>query len=375
MTLYKRTIWGGILLSLVLLSLVLLSSCTNLYYRFVVSPGKIQRANLGSGIGEIRTVLNDVNPGSGDSVEIVGHCAASFRHYPMGNTAGLVFGNGWHAERDSARDVNDLMDAAFRQGEPLSMEIDAQPVPEGHILYAPDKFRFVVMHNEPTWSAVTSPGSPVAAFLLRNTVKSTLRHFIDEGYSRTGKVYLEIKSTAACYDTNFSTEACREPARLLADEVSEFILETNSPDKKSNWLAMTSFSHILLDSFRRALPPALQDEVDYVLILGTTHNGLLWKLAQAKGPVPHVTPAVLNFAATTRWLDGVWFSMRGVPGWKSSLPALIARRKNECPDCPLDLTVVHYDVSWRTFKRRLVRDPRPELPIKSVMIDVDDARH
>lgn len=356
-----------------------LSACTT-FYDGQVSPGRIQRNDLTNGLAAIKDTCKALKNCSAEGLEIIGHGAGSYRHYPMDiNDDGHVRGNKWSGKCASrARNINDLMDLAFSSRDVTSLEIDVQTPGSDHLLCRNGNDCLFVMHNKPDWNAIDSLDHPAVEYLQRNTVNATLAHFIANKYYGDRRLYLEIKSTRGCNAPDRTAAECRTLGARVAGEIAGAVREVHprQADKDRQWLTVVSFSATALQSVHDGLPADLRDSIDYALIAGVHPFSLKWFLGQLKGPVPLFNDELQNFAATTPWLDRIWFSPQGIKDFNAFFHGLNEARAKACSDrgakCrPLSYSVATYPYKQKAFAEKMTR-PLFEQELASMMIDIDD---
>lgn len=363
---------------------LLLGSCSLLPDK-IVSPGRILRDNLSNGLLPLYETCNKIKSCQVDELEIIGHGAGSYRYYPMDiHKDGYIHGNQWNLKcQAKAKDINPLIDQTFATKEIRSVEIDIQAPPADHILCKNGQDCLFIMHNKPDWDTITSLKHPVVNYLQRNTLGKTLRHFINKGYYKKQRLYLEIKSSFGCNAPNRKDSKCKDAGLRIASEIKAALAEVKNKTRKQdpNWLTMISFSATALQSFRQGLPKDLQDSVNYTLIAGVHPFSLKWFFGQAKGSVPLFTDELQQFATTTPWLDYVWFSPQGISKFSTLFHDLTIKRQQECKErgrqChELRFNVSTYALKQKTFYKAMTEiDPPFTQILTSMMIDVDDVKN
>ena len=363
----------------------LLSGCGVLTSDWLVSPGRVDHYQLQAEVNKLDKFWRELpNPANTrpDKLEIIGHGAGSYRHYPMDiNIDDYPEGN-----KSKAKNVSHLMDAVINTGFVDSIELDSQlplvsQVPhelcrDNDGAKLPCSF---VMHNTPDWMLISEKDTPKTfTYMQKNTVSSVLEHFIDRGYHRKGKlVYLELK----CDDDKSNIINCAEAGIQVAQDIKDIIRNTKQSKGSKNWLTITSFFPVALNAFRDELESGLNDKVDYALIAGYDKAGFLgikaWA-AQLKGRVPEFDTDIQKFATSKPWLDRIWFSTKGITDPASVFEKVKEAREKNCPGynkglCKdLEFSVSSYDNSWKQFKKTLNGNSPFSLPLVSIMIDIDD---
>ena len=335
---------------------------------FIVSPGRVGPDHLKDEINKLKSLCNILPNGKCDEtkLEIIGHGAGSFRHYPMDvTTGGTIVGN----DNAKVKNFEDLLKTAFDNHNLDAIEIDAQLPPyinhELHVNNNPNTS--FVMHNTPDWEKLTRLEQPKAfAYLQDNTLPKVLEVFTSRHYPEQGKkLYLELKSNNECANTGNTAHQCTDSPIRVAKDI-EYILK--SRPFSNRWLTVVSFSATSLETVHKTLG----DRIDYALIAGYDTDGFLSikaRLAQCKGDVPKFDDDMKKFVANNKWISMVWFSTKGISDPTEELKEIIKIRQKEHPDVPLKFSVATYDRTWRGFYKKMADFP---YPLASVMIDIDD---
>ena len=360
---------------LLLFSTLLLSNACRLPDS-IVSPGRVDRSSISSDLQNVYQTCDSIKGCEPSELEIIGHGAGSYRYYPMDIKKGVVQGNGWKGQCVEAKDINDLMDLSFSDSTVNSIEIDIQAAPEDHFLCTSTEgdCLFILHDNQKKWKCVDSPEQASSQYLMRNTLRSSLAHFIEKGYYKDKHLYIELKSVRGCMKPDCTKDKCTATAKRVALEISDELeqLKTLRASNSKNCISIISFSASSLQTMYDSLPAHLRDEVDYVLIAGIQRFGLVWIAGQLKGVVPIFNDDLRKFAATTKWLDRVWFSVRGLKDFNSILKELNTLRAQKCPGCDsLEYSMATYEVKPEEFHEKMEGFSHP---LPSVMIDIDDDR-
>lgn len=373
---YKRT--------LLLLATAVLSGCCFGNPDCFVSPNRTEHYQLQETRTRLKAFCSQLEDCQPCKLQVIGHGAASFRHYPMDvSWSGLPVSNNktWHST-SLAKNVTHLIDAAFSDGFIDAVEIDAQLPSSCHPLCeGVDKTDCAfIMHNEPKWSRLTEKRSPEAfSYMRKNTVKAVLNHFVDRQYPAQGKhLYLEIKGSRECAHADNRSTECTAAGTRIAGIIKSVFENRQLQPTEQNWLTVTSFSASALTAVHDELAKHhLQEGIDYALIAGYDRPllGIKARLAQCKGPVPQFDKDMQKFVVTTPWLNQVWFSTKGISKPEEVFALLVQQRseffaKNpEMKHHDLTFNVSYYDRKKEAFKKAMQDF---SLPLASVMIDVDD---
>lgn len=351
---------------------LLLSSCMQIQYSFV-SPGMVKQKELTEHNAAFRSVCQMLSRDARSDFEVIGHGAGSWRYYPMGiNKKGIVYGNGYAYKKTPALDIIDLIDTSIDIDPDMSIELDAHYAPKGHLItevYPSDGA--YILHDIPDWNKITSTDSHVLAYLHRNTIRNTLKHFTQKEYYTKSKIYIEIKVNKACFHAKKEDSQCNTQYHKLANELQPFASQYTRKDKE-NWLCITSFSPGALTAFREALPPEIRNQVDYVLILGYTGGWPKSWLAQSKGFVPRFDPSIESFAVETSWLNCIWFSAQGIKDFNKRFNELTKRRIEIYPDfSELEFSFSTYQKKQKKMTKRMTKAPLLQVHMRSFMLDLD----
>lgn len=335
---------------------------------FFVSPSRIERSQLDTEVDKLRYFRTLEMQGDYDykSLEIIGHAAASFRHYPMNIDKSLsVVGN----YDTKAIDVTKLIDVAFYSDDIDSIEIDAYVAKPSHLLCKNQdkKNCSFIMHDAPAWEDINnSTTSEAFKYMQRNTLLKVLTHFVKQDYHLKNKrLYLEIKSCPLLNQEN-NTSCTAVASNRIADDIKDIIDKNYLGQGRKNWLTIVSFSPTALSTVYNKLGKNLQEKVNYALIAGFDKKGLYGikeSLAQCKGPVPQFSKNIEDFVLTSPWIDRVWFSTKGITKPNKMFQNIYNKRKD------LKFSVSSYDNFENNFYEIMKQF---KLPLVSVMIDVDD---
>lgn len=354
------------------LGLTLSSCCLGNPTPFV-SPGRVSPDHLNDEIMKLKSFCKKLpnNICDKNNLEIIGHGAGSFRHYPMDITQkGKIVGN------DGAKVHNfvELMKNAFDEHTLTAIEIDAQLPPQiNHELHTDSNPNTsFVMHNTPNWNKLTQKNQPVAFdYLRKNSLPIVLKEFISKGYHhKDKKIYLELKVANECAHPGNTSHQCTDAPNRVAKDIQTIL---KLPDANSHqWLTVISFSASALETLREKLGEQYQNKIDYALIAGYDKDGpfsMKAKLAQCKGDVPKFDQTMKTFVATHQWISYLWFSTKGISDPVKEFKSLVKMRQRIHPNIPLKFNVSSYDRSWNGFKKRIQEFP---YPLVSIMIDIDD---
>jgi len=364
-----KTLFNLITLS-VLVSL--LGGCASLP-DWAVSPGRVNHYELQKKVKEHEMFwqsLPNPNDYPREKLEIIGHGVGSYRHYPMRvNEKDFPEGN-----KATAKNIAYLMDTAFSSEHINAIELDALPPSTSHDLCkgerAEQKSCSFIMHDEPDWTLINKSSTPKSLkYMKNNSVSAALNHFVDRGYHKKGKLmYLELKC-------NTTKKKCADDAVRIFNDIKNIISNNKAEENKRNWLTITSFFPEALKIFQKEMKKIeLDKKVDYALIAG--YDKFYKKaLAQAKGKVPKFDKTIQDFIVTTRWLNRVWFSTRGIDSAGAVFEGIDKKRGAYCKEhaCKgLKYSVSSYDKDWDKFKKILKEDHPFTSNLVSIMIDVDD---
>lgn len=362
---------------------LLISSCASIPDKFV-SPGRIQRETLSSGLKPIKEICANLENCTQDNLEIIAHGAGSYRNYPLEiRQDGYVLGNKWDDKCEArAKNINDLMDLTFATGEVNAIEIDVQAPDSDHPLCENGKDCLYIIHNKQNWDSLKSLDNPAIKYLQNNTINTSLAHFISNGYYKDRHVYLEIKSTRGCNAPNRNDSECRDLGLRVANEILDDLqwVDNLSEKQNPNWLTIVSFSATALQAVRDGLKNDFENSVNYGLIAGVYPFSLKWFIGQAKGSVPLFNRGLQHFAETTPWLDTIWFSPQGISDFSSVFNKLAQNRVLECHDgggsCdPINFSVSTYQFEQTKFSKKINEIKPPfNLPLTAMMIDIDDVK-
>ncbi|MDO8341899.1 MAG: hypothetical protein Q7T48_01745 [Cellvibrio sp.] len=368
------------------LLVVTLSGCANL-----VSPSRFHESSLAFAIWDVKQfhLRNVVDT---KELEVIGHGAGSFRHYPMnvrlGNGVLLdVRGNDWMTQAAEVKPVTDLIDKAFLFYQLDALEIDVQIPPADHPLCKGlAEVCAFVMHDTPLWSDI-SEGDRAYQYLRQNTLDSVLNYVTSKGYHHNHAIYLDLKATKNCQSVSVENPAaCTDYPQRLVPLLKKYLAMHSAKtaalegDVEYRWLRLVSFAPMLLRTLYDALADMdlntnkpYRDATSFGVIAGFANDGEFpFKacLAQSKGPVPEFDSAMKQYVASELWIDRLWFSTRGfenpvkhmseVSAMRSALPNTSAK--------PLVFSVSVYDASRASYQSKLQGF---NLPLVSIMVDVD----
>ncbi len=339
----------------------------------IVSPGRVGPDHLSGEIVKLKSFCKKLPDGKCDKnrLEIIGHGAGSFRHYPIDITKkGKIVGN----DGAKVHSFAELMKSAFDDRDLTAIEIDAQLPPHiNHKLHTDNNPNTsFVMHNTPNWNKLTQKDQPDAFnYLQKNTLPIVLKEFISKGYHQKGKkLYLELKATNECAHPGDTRHQCTDAPSRVARDIQTIL---KLPDANSHqWLTVISFSASVLETLREKLGEQYQNKIGYALVAGYDKDGLFSmkaKLAQCKGDVPKFDHTMKTFVATRAWISNIWFSTKGISNPAKEFESLVQMRQKIHPDIPLKFIVASYDRNWNGFEKSIREFP---YPLVSIMIDIDD---
>lgn len=344
-------------------ALFMLSSCMQFKYTFI-SPGRVQHDSLKAHITHFNAVSDAISGKHQGTYEVIGHGVTSWRNYPMGiSKRGFVYGN----NQTEAWDIVNLMDKSWSLDSTISIELDAQYVPPNDTLRKlfPTNGAYI-LHNIPLWGQSQNTAPKVLRYLENNTLGNAVRHFVNKGYYRSAKMYIEIKVAKE----NF--QDCDVQCTELANELKLFAKQYPRSNGE-NWLCIMSFSPHALEKFRSSLPEDVRHHCDYMLIAGHTYAWPKSRLAQAKGYVPKLDDTITKFIIDAEWLDGVWFSTQGVRNFKSLFSDMVAQRSEQHPDWKaIRFCYATYQMKRKKMTKTLTKHPHQQINVKSFMLDFDD---
>lgn len=364
--------------TLILVGAILLSSC-GLKDR-MVSPGRVKLNE----VEKFQNICDDFQLScKNNNLEVVGHQAGSYRHYPMDfSSNGEMIGNNWSKScRSEIKPIATLMGETFAEKDIKSIEIDVHASPKDGDLCKQGNCLHII-HNVPNWKKLKR-NDPAVAYLTNNTLKKSLDSFIEQKFHQHHYLYLEVKAKKKCNNpidpadpkTNSECEELVTHAYpLIAGEIEAALNKTS--DTKNKWLRVVSFSASALQVVHEQLPVELRDKVEFALIAGvqskTLTSGVKWYFGQAKGSVPMFRDELQGFAATTKWLDKIWFSIQGIPNY-GDIFYKIAVARHMAGLKSLEFNVATYTYNFDKFKEKLAsgRSKFFDLPITSMMMDIE----
>lgn len=363
-----------------------LSSCANL-----VSPSRFHENELASALWDVKQ-FHSRDAVDSKKLEVIGHGAGSFRHYPMNVRLGDgellgVRGNDWMTHAAEAKPVTDLIDKAFQFYQLDALEIDVQIPPKDHPLCKGLADRCVfVMHDTPLWSDITE-GDKAYQYLRENTLDSVLNHVTRKGYHHNHAIYLDLKATKECQSVSIENPiTCTEyPLRLVPLLKKYLVIHGSSTtesevDVNHRWLRLVSFAptllHTLYDALKNTDPNTgkpYRDATSFGVIAGFSNDGefpFKAHLAQAKGPIPEFGPAMKRYIAKELWIDRLWFSARAFKDPLKHMREIAAMRSalNNSDEDSLIFSVSVYDERQSNYQKKLQDF---DLSLASIMIDID----
>lgn len=352
----------------------------------VVSPERIAKNKIDKKLKQLRKTCNSkLANGKGhicdkEKLKFIGHGAGSFRHYAMDVTyEGGIEGNNRLFHIEKAEDVNVLMSEAFEQKQMNAIEIDVHvPTLENggfdsnHPLCKEvgEKECAFVMHNKPKWDVLkTSKDSAAYAYLKKNTLTNILNYFLANNYEDE-IIYLEFKAEKECMlpkkDNKLHVEKRCDVVPII---VSDIVNKTIKQHDVNSRLTVASFSASALTTIKSKLGK----QVKYGFIAGYDKKGPLGikaYFAQCKGPVPHFSGDMKDFASTTEWLDHIWFSVKAITEPNKVFSNISKIRSQHFKQKPeLNYSVSSYDIKEETFIDTMSKFT---LPLYSIMVDIDD---
>ncbi len=354
--------------SLLFSFVISLQSCMVIKYNFV-SPGRINPEDFSKSKELFVRTSNEITSVQNKEIEIIAHGAGSWRYYPMGiNENGVVYGNGFDNKRTEAVNINEIVDSTLINNPEVSIELDVH--------YSPKNLGFLtskgyIIHDKPKWNEEYMKSQKVKTYLNKNTLVNFLNHFTKNNYFLRSNVHVEIKVLKEC-DSESALEKCVFQYKKLTEELKNFATKYKREDQ-SNWLSITSFSTHALSSIRRELKKTnTQKLFNYVLIAGYTGGKIKGSLAQLKGYVPKFDKRVKDFASNTKWLNTLWFSVRGVKDFKNEFNSINNIRIQKFPDSPLSYSYATYEKRQKSLTKALKKGGLLNASIKSFMVDIDD---
>lgn len=356
-----------------------------LFYN-LVSPSRINDAQLSNAIDRIKAFHHLLNPAV-DSLEVIGHGAGSFRHYPMnyqaghrltGGKKGMVHGNHYLCSAAQAKPIAELMEQAFREYQLDAVEIDVH-LPDGNHALA-DCYGYVI-HDKLRWDKI-QPHDAAYNYLQQNRLDKVLSHFINQGFYRSKVLYLDLKVDADCQilpetACSISNHRCHHYPRAIANIVKPFLSGEYQSDSGEPWLRLVSFSPHTLSSLYKHLHENERNNLSFGVIAGY-QNRWIWPFkgikkyaANSKGPVPLLDNGFLAFIEQTPWLDRVWFSTKGLDNPVTIFQSVNKTRAGSGYSA-LKYSVAHYDVKPKSYRKKLSNVGHDAaLDIVSFMVDID----
>ncbi|MBD0404402.1 hypothetical protein [Flammeovirga sp. EKP202] len=347
-------------------------SCIKINETFV-SPGRVPIADYHVRCQPFHELCNSINGTQNIKVEVIGHGSSSWRYYPMGiNKDGVVYGNGFKSKATPAMDIKDLIKISNSIDPTMSIELDAHYPPKDHLIRKiyPNDGAYV-MHDIPEWDKNKVNNKNALSYLHANTLKGILEYFVEEGFYKKSKVYVEIKVDKIHYEDNGKQEL-EEWCNALASELKTFAGHYQRDDQE-NWLCITSFSTEALDMFYKSLKDStIQSQFDYVLIAG--YKGGIFKsfFANMKGYVPKYNDSIQNFIVDTEWLDCVWFSEQGLNDFDAIFTKIVEERDKKYPSIkPVEFSFSNYQYKEEKMLKKLSKATPKKYKIRSFMVDID----
>ena len=336
-----------------------LQSCMTVKYN-LVSPGRINSNSFLEAKEKFTKISNEISTIQNSEVEVIAHGAGSWRYYPMGiSRKGIVYGNGFNNKRTKAVDIIEIVDSTLTIDPRISIELDVHYAPVNSGFSTTKGF---IIHDQPKWEEKYISSKHSRKYLNENTLIKFLKHFTEKKYHLKSNVYIEIKVKKEC-DVENASDSCTLQYQKLVNEV-EYFAANYKRVNTTNWLNITSF--------RRKLKKDLKTSFDYVLIVGYTGGKIKGGLAQTKGYVPKYDSSIINFATNAKWLNSIWFSVRGIKNFKEEFNTLIDKRHLKYPDSPLSFSYATYEKKSKKLLKTLKTDILLKGKIRSFMIDIDD---
>lgn len=335
--------------------------------RRIISPNATTIKNIDEHIKAGKVIAFLMGKTNTSSIEIIGHGACSWNHYPMGiKKRGVVYGNTHLHYTNQPVNVREMFDRPVFSEHNISIELDAQFPPENHDITKmyPEDGSYI-LHNIPKWEHSSTTKNEVVNYLHKNTLKRVLDNIVAKEIYKTTKVYIELKSTKACYGKN-GYKHCSIQAAKLAEELENYLPFSVST---GNWLCITSFNPNLLKALRVSLKDK-KDQIDYVLIAGYTGGYIKSKLASLKGYVPRFDNEIKNFAIQNEWVETIWFSTQGIKNYASVFNEVIDGRRVLKHKKELKFSFAFYPQSIRSIKKIVLKNSDFKGQIKSFMIDI-----
>lgn len=286
----------------------------------------------------------------------MGHRLGEFRHYPE---------NLNQVDRlDAYKETREMMDEGFRYFGLNALEFDirvpnkAPPGEEPQEVY--------VVHDE---LAETLPPTCLA-YLERNRLEHTIRHYIKKKYYETRFLGIELKVNKTVYDPEkglwtstheYETRLARAGVAVI-DRVCKEMKLTRAVARKVQ--ASIGFSCFHLSALQAA-QAAGGDRYRYYLIASTDRlwsglaNRLLWKNPPMRG-------GHLEKIAAAEWLTGIWFD----PLFYDK-PVTLFNDLNQRREKKLHFFVSTYYSGFPRLKSKLARERSlPPLPVQGLIFDL-----
>ncbi|MCB1192463.1 MAG: hypothetical protein H7A23_19365 [Leptospiraceae bacterium] len=240
---------------------------------------------------------------------IIGHRIGDYKHYPKNlNDAKDIH---------KYKDIVAMIDHAFLNQGLTGIELDLRQWNNNHICVVHDTIR----------KNVSSQGEE---YIVKNSLENVLTHFIEKGYYKHKKLFIEIKVSGKFFrfkdKTFFPDYVSKEERHFIGSVFSsteEIILKYPDKQQIRNSINFISFSLAALHYAYRS------GDENYALYLILSTNQFMKKFLSRFFSYIPLTEAEKLRIQYSEWLKGLWFDPYYLQNPVETLQEINSQRKNK----------------------------------------------